>query len=209
MSGVKCPVCGSDDTRIQQKTDRYTTPYGTAEEYQVEVVTCETCGEAGDFRDVNEAVASEAISKACKSELERILVEIDQFGISMAYLERALELPARTVARWKSGQRSAAPVALLRIVRTYPWILRVAADRFRPTTARKALLVAASETIKDAADSVGYEARVGTFREGRDYSVVATFSPNSASVPPSPALDTASTNAPTAFGSFVREGGSR
>jgi hypothetical protein len=70
-------------------------------------------------------------------------------------MERALGLPARTLARWKNEQTtspSAAGVALMRIIRTFPWILEVADVQFDKTKARKVLLQAAMDEIVKIGD---------------------------------------------------------
>jgi hypothetical protein len=70
-------------------------------------------------------------------------------GIKMSYLERALELPARTTTRWKSGEVSAATLALLRITRTYPWILEVADSHFDERVVKCRLVEEAAHVLDD------------------------------------------------------------
>lgn len=65
----------------------------------------------------------------------------------MAYIERALRLPQRTLARWKTGECSAPAIALLRLVRTYPWLLAVADDSFNVLSARQTLIVEAGKAL--------------------------------------------------------------
>ncbi len=65
----------------------------------------------------------------------------------MAYVERALDLPARTVARWKSGEHSASALALLRVVATYPWMLEVAEHRFDLSVADAKVVMAAGKVF--------------------------------------------------------------
>jgi transcriptional regulator with XRE-family HTH domain len=59
-----------------------------------------------------------------------MLDELARQGLSMAYLERALSLSPRTIARWKNGELSASALALLRLVRCFPWLLKVARADF-------------------------------------------------------------------------------
>lgn len=65
------------------------------------------------------------------ADLLQRLEEITQ----IAHAERVLGLPARTIARWKTGHASASATALLRFIVTYPWLLEVAEDQFEPTKA--------------------------------------------------------------------------
>jgi hypothetical protein len=53
-------------------------------------------------------------------------------GYSLAYMERALGLPRRTMTRWRAeGSKISAPaLALLKTIRTYPWILEVSENQF-------------------------------------------------------------------------------
>ena len=59
---------------------------------------------------------------------------------------------ARTIARWKNERSmspSASAIALMRIIRTYPWVLAVADMQFDHEAARKILLQhAAKELVK-------------------------------------------------------------
>ena len=60
-----------------------------------------------------------------------MLSHLSKIGYSMAAIERALELPQRTISRWKANKElSSIGIALLRIIRTYPWILEVAEKKF-------------------------------------------------------------------------------
>jgi sensor c-di-GMP phosphodiesterase-like protein len=72
---------------------------------------------------------------------------LQEHDIKMAYLERALELPARTVNRWKTTDCSAAPLALLRIIRTYPWILEVADADYDESVSSSKLLEQAAKVL--------------------------------------------------------------
>ena len=65
-------------------------------------------------------------------------------------MERALELPSRTIARWKGGEVSAATLALLRITRTFPWILEVADAHFDQSVANYRLVAEAGHVLQDA-----------------------------------------------------------
>jgi hypothetical protein len=156
MEEIQCPACGSHDIETSRALRSYATPFGHARSYEIEVATCRTCRESGDFRGVNSASIKKAIEEADKESVDLVLGWLSKAGISMAYLERALSLPPRTVARWKSGGCSASGLALLRIVRTFPWILEVAAARFSAPAASLAIIKAAADTIATAASSAGY-----------------------------------------------------
>lgn len=105
-------------------------PYAPATACEVEYAVCGSCGEEGDFAQANDAKLNLAVKEAAKASVAAMLDGLTSQGISMAYFERALQLPARTLTRWKSGDHSAASLALLRVIRTYPWILDVADEGF-------------------------------------------------------------------------------
>jgi hypothetical protein len=65
----------------------------------------------------------------------------------MAYFERAFELPVRTGTRWKSGDFSSSSIALLRIVKTFPWMTEIAEARFDPITSKKVMFREVVEEI--------------------------------------------------------------
>ncbi|MCP4353876.1 MAG: NUDIX hydrolase [Desulfobacterales bacterium] len=57
----------------------------------------------------------------------------------MASIERALELPQRTLTKWKNGRTkpSATVITLLKFLRIFPWLLEVAENKFDYSTAQK------------------------------------------------------------------------
>lgn len=95
---------------------------------------------SGDFAQQNDARVAEALERAVRDSARAIIDQLAERGISMAYFERALQLPQRTLARWKEGGSAAAGIALLRLVRTYPWLLRVADHGFSEASAQGTLI---------------------------------------------------------------------
>jgi hypothetical protein len=100
------------------------------------MVKCRNCDE-GYQDDGATEVVRQAIAEADKASLRLIIESLEKERVTMAYMERALGLAPRTIARWKAGETSAAGLALLRIVRTFPWILRVARARFDASAAQR------------------------------------------------------------------------
>lgn len=147
MTELECPVCNSHDVTVEKRTNTYSAPYGPELEYTTEVATCSVCGESGDFNGVNTAEIEKAVRSSDLRSVEHMLNHLDEAGFSMAYLERALRLPARTMARWKTGQCSASGLALLRLLRTFPWLAEVAESGFDQTHAKRAALMAGMHLI--------------------------------------------------------------
>jgi len=141
----QCHACGSEQMDTEMMSLEYTPPFGDAIEYQVPAVTCRACGESFEAEGAAEAVRA-AMADADRSSAKRIVEYLEKQRLSMAYIERVLGLAPRTIFRWKSGEMSAAGLALLRIVRTYPWILRVAGARFDQAVAKKILSAEAFNT---------------------------------------------------------------
>jgi len=145
---IQCPICGSPDVDQQNEVRTYAPPFGTPHTYSIEIAHCRSCGERGDFRGNGSKAAAAAIEIADRESLDAILGSLAADGFSMAYIERALRLPARTVARWKTGEYSKAGLALMRIVRAVPWILEVADANFTQRAVSDALLPAAVDALR-------------------------------------------------------------
>jgi len=144
---TKCPVCGSVDVKSEKVEGNLPVPYGTAATFTETVYTCLSCGESGDFTGDNHEIVHQAIRKSEIASAASILENFAANSISSAYFERALRLPARTTTRWKAGELSAAVLALLRIVRTYPWTLEVADSFFDPQVANAKVVEAAARVL--------------------------------------------------------------
>jgi len=144
---TSCPACGSVEVTTATTQEVHSIPFGPNLTVQIATNTCQTCGEHGDFSGSNDQLVKAELTTAQKASVARMLDTVGAGGISMAYMERALRLPARTVARWKNGETSAAALALLRIVRTFPWVLHVADQAFDPAVAQQVLVEQAANVL--------------------------------------------------------------
>jgi len=135
---VTCPACGSDavDVFVARKT--VTEPYSEPVEVSIEVYKCRTCDMEGDFSGHGDEIIGKAILAAKHNSIVRIIEEFTRNNISMSSIERALDLPQRTLTKWKNGLSvpSATGAALMNVIRTYPWILTVAQYKYDPSIAR-------------------------------------------------------------------------
>jgi hypothetical protein len=147
---LTCPACGA--TKIVTKTNRTTLPkvFNEPVEYEERIDCCEICGECGDFAGENEPHILAAMEVAKKRVINHVIDDLSKNGIKMAYFERALDLPPRTVSRWKNGECSASSVALLRTIGAYPWILEVADSDFDPYIAKMKLMESATQVFGEA-----------------------------------------------------------
>ena len=151
MATIVCPSCGSKKLATVMDKKSFPIVYGMPAEWDEKVYHCLICGERGDFSDNNDELAEKAIDLAKKQSVNTMLDSLVESGIKMAYLERAFELPPRTSSRWKAGASSASSIALIRIIRTFPWIVDVADAHFEPRFAAKRLLQEAGQVVYDAA----------------------------------------------------------
>ena len=148
MKQVVCPICGSKDLVQKTKSESITVPFSEPVEVTENMFLCNVCGESGDFTGENDQLIDAAGLFAVKKSALNILGYLTEHGVTMAYLERAMDLPIRTASRWKEGHISAPAVALLRCLRTYPWLIDVADNDFNADFAK-------AELVKNALDSFG------------------------------------------------------
>jgi hypothetical protein len=127
-----CPACGSNNIEEFRETKQIKVPYGSEEKVELTFHKCLDCETEGDFEEKNDELILQNEKKSVQSSIKPMFDFFSQSGLSLAYIERALELPQRTMMRWKSGEVSASSIALLRILRTYPWIIEVAESQFDP-----------------------------------------------------------------------------
>lgn len=146
----ECPICGASDISSKTTTRTIGVPFVGQRIVSIFVDTCANCGQSGDFFRRNTPIIEAAIHSAEKDFVLQTVEWLSNRGISMAYLERALSLPARTVTRWRDGEFSAAPIALLRLVRTCPWLLAVAEGAFDPEIAAREVVVSAANHLASA-----------------------------------------------------------
>jgi hypothetical protein len=144
---LKCPICDSTHVDVAKSKRSIAAPLGPHIHFEIEKDSCLQCGEVGDFLKQNDAAIGAAEEQSVVASIEPILHSLTQAGCSMAYMERALMLPPRTMARWKEGKSSAAGMALLRMVATYPWLLEVADEKFAPRYASAKIVAEAGKVL--------------------------------------------------------------
>lgn len=155
MPNDTCPVCGYDG--LQRKTVRkiLTEPFGGETSIDICECVCPSCGVEGDLFNENDAIIEKEIAFLKNRAAVNILDHFATHGRSLASMERVLDLPQRTLAKWKnrSVSPSAAGVTLLKFLRTFPWLLEVAAEDFDQTSARKIFLKTALNKFVDEMQS--------------------------------------------------------
>jgi hypothetical protein len=149
---LTCPACDSSNVRTEKNKEKEKLAItGVELVYDKIIHVCRECDARGEFvSDVSEENHEkfiDALKTANTASLDFILKDLSNFTSSMAYLERALELPQRTLSRWKAQGISASGMALMKIVYTYPWILKVADEDFDKQFSKQEVVRQAAEIL--------------------------------------------------------------
>lgn len=132
MNKKRCPVCGSEEILEKKEAITIVEPFAGKDNIEIIKNKCLACESEGDFFDQNENMIEETISNLKQKSVEGILKYFIKNKISMSSIERALEMPQRTLAKWKNkgSKTSSAGIALLRFIRLFPWLLEVAENKY-------------------------------------------------------------------------------
>lgn len=129
-----CPICGASNSLKKVIVDcEYKIALGESFTVKEHQVSCSVCGETGDF--FNDKRNIRAFKKAKdEAELNMMAQSIEGLqtkGYNISYMERVFDLPKRTMNHWKNKrQKSAAAVALVRLLTIFPWLSEVAQANF-------------------------------------------------------------------------------
>lgn len=123
-----CPLCGYDKIDHEIRTETVSDHYSGSATVSLNYDHCQQCGTDGDFGKKNDKLIREALDELKADSVKDILEGFSRDNINIAGMERALELPQRTLAKWKSGTSSptAAGVTLLKFLKLFPWLVDVA-----------------------------------------------------------------------------------
>lgn len=78
--------------------------------------------------------------------------ELQELGLSRAYIERVLGLPQRTLTKILARHPLPHEIALIKMIHRMPWLLDVAQDGFNPRKAAAHLVIAAGHVMLEAAE---------------------------------------------------------
>ena len=151
MTELICPVCGSSNIVKDVYSEILQDNICGQKPIEKVIYQCNSCGEAGDFFNENEATIDNALSEIKQSFVVNALSDFTAQKISFSSMERALEIPQRTLTKWKNGVSSptSTGVALLKFVWLYPWLLEVAEKSFDYGSAQKIFMKTALNTMID------------------------------------------------------------
>lgn len=132
MSIYKCELCDSENTELVAEKRDVDIPFVGEMEIESYHVHCNNCGYEFYPEDQEEKYVKDLAKLAGDSvpSLINSLVEKTQYNLSG--IERAMDLPQRTLTKWKNHQQtpSSAGIALLRALNTYPHIVDIAARNY-------------------------------------------------------------------------------
>ncbi len=134
-----CPICGSEKVERFETISKAQLTVGPSFTFHEIYYKCSTCHEESDIFAETDKNYLKAQKEAEAQWIKDALNQLADLGISMAFFERAFELPIRTLTRWKTGDFSSTSLALLRVMKTYPWMVEVAAHNFDPLFAQKSM----------------------------------------------------------------------
>lgn len=149
MNKQRCPACGSTDITDEKKSILIKKPFGGQYNIEIHENICSTCGSRGDFFSQNDFLIDETIKKLQQKSIENILNYFIDNKISMSSIERALEIPQRTLTKWKNRTNapSSAGIALMRFIKLFPWLLEVAENKYDYSEAQKIHINAAIQKL--------------------------------------------------------------
>lgn len=150
-----CPICGSNSVSSSERDELYQLTLGEKFRIKETVLKCSNCQYEFSDIEANEKKLNEALPEERKKLSEYLVAKVQEKCASMAFIERAFELPIRTMNRWKSGgESSATSLAFLRLLHTYPWLVDVADKKFEPSAAHLILWREAMSSMSSVAEQM-------------------------------------------------------
>lgn len=155
MSNLTCPLCGNEKIDNEPIKKSIKEPFGGSKEVLISNYICSECGFDGDLMKENDQILQESISELKCLAVKNILEEFGENHYNFASIERALELPQRTLSKWKNltSKPSAAGVALIRYLYLFPWLIDVAENNFDYSQAQKVHIF---DAIKKTLDKIDF-----------------------------------------------------
>jgi transposase-like protein len=144
---IECPVCGSANLEKKFSTEILKGDFGENTHYKKTYYKCFDCESEseGDFSEENTDAINSALDTLKKEYIKSALDYFVDNKISFSSVERILNLPQRTLTKWKNdvSQPSAAGIALLKFLRVFPWLLNVAEHSYDYDKSQKIFLQSA------------------------------------------------------------------
>ncbi len=148
---IACPVCESETLTTNRKEIVLREPFAGTTEVVFEDYKCDTCGYEGSSSNNNEITLKNAHTELKSKAIKNILEFFSYNDYNFASMERVLGLPQRTLTKWKSNQTnpSSSALTLFKFLRTFPWLLNIAEEKFDFDFAQNFLMKGALNQLVD------------------------------------------------------------
>ncbi|MDA3884737.1 MAG: hypothetical protein PF638_04000 [Candidatus Delongbacteria bacterium] len=174
-----CNYCGSHNFDESYNTFYEVEPYGEKVEVKEKILKCKECGEEINYTYNYTDEYEKALRKSEESSVVNIIEHFTEQKIKLKDVEDSLSLPVRTLSRWKHKLNySKIGLTLLRIARSYPWIIYVAARRFDKKVVNEAFKQAAIKKFNLVENNKSQTLVVITSREDCCYEDIYINEPN-------------------------------
>jgi hypothetical protein len=122
---MECPICGLSGVSTTTEKKPVKALYGPPIEVEIVVNTCPSCNESGDFEGVNDRPTQHALELSALRSVPLMMQELTRDEhYTTTYIERVTGLQFGSIARCLDGHYDAAVIIVLRMVVTYPPILK-------------------------------------------------------------------------------------
>lgn len=168
MDELICPLCGGNDLIKDKQIRSVREPLGGEKEIEAVNYICNTCGFNGDFFKENEKALQSCIDELKIQAVKNILQDFLSNNYSFSAIERALEIPQRTLSKWRNSSKkpSAAVLSLLKYLQLFPWLIEVAEQKYDYSSAQRI-------HIKDAFNQI--VGQMAFNKEAKGLETTATF----------------------------------
>ena len=149
MSELICPVCGSKNLVRSTYQESVQENLGGSLIIEKVLYHCQDCDSEGDFFGENDKVVEETLISLKDDLIVSVLDEFIANKVSLSSIERALDLPQRTLTKWKNkiSSPTATGVALFKYLKLFPWMLDVAEEKYGYDSAQKIFMNAAFQQM--------------------------------------------------------------
>lgn len=153
---MKCPICGMM-MELKQKDYHLTTQYGNTKG-KISLFICPECGYDIDDKNTNKKTIAKLKNEIYSNYIFNILNSIKKDGKNFTELERKFNLPSKTLSKWmnKSNNPSASAVALLQLIKAFPWLEVAAEYNFDSKKSQEIILNYYLSQINDEYKKISY-----------------------------------------------------
>ena len=132
----RCPICDSELKKSSSICRKIKVDHYQSFSVGHNLIECDVCEySGGDEHDIDNQIEV-ARKESNLQTLKMLIDEISNMGQKASFIERSFNLPAKTLNRWKHQGGSAAALALMKLIKTFDWLPKVADNGYDPQYAR-------------------------------------------------------------------------